>query len=168
MSQVGGHFTCLEVCCYGLDPVVRDVPPPPLTYQFVVRLTAQPGVTAVVEGGPQGQSSRALSQSPHHFRREDPVVEGGQGDVHVVVGHVRGKVASLENLEMLVVSERNKAGVSLPEGGGISSPGITRVPTVLVVAQHSSPGVVLRLKQLGVQSNQRADQPVEIISDNKN
>ena len=95
-------------------------------------------------------------------------MEGGQGDVHVVVGHVRGKVASLENLEMLVVSERNKAGVSLPEGGGISSPGITRVPTVLVVAQHSSPGVVLRLKQLGVQSNQRADQPVEIISDNKN
>ena len=92
----------------------------------------------------------------------------GQGEVHVVVGQVGGKVAGLEDLEVLAVSQRDKAGVSLPEGGRIASPGIPRVPAVLVVAQHSSPPVFLRLKQVGVKSSQGADQPVEIISDNRN
>ena len=90
----------------------------------------------------------------------------GEGEVHVVVGQVGGKVAGLEYLEVLVVSQRDKGGVPLPEGGGIASPGVPRLAALLVVAQHSSPAVFLRLKQVGIQSNQGADQPVEIISNN--
>ena len=86
----------------------------------------------------------------------------------MVVGQVGGEVARLEDLEVLVVSQRDKGGVALPEGGGVASPGIPGLTAVLVVTQHSSPGVFLRLKQLGVKSDQRADQPVEIISDNRN
>ena len=141
---------------------------PLLTYQFVVSLAAQPGVTPVVEGGPESQGCRALSQTSHYSGREAPVVVGGQTEVDVIVRQVGGKVAALENLEMLVVSQRDKAGVSLPEGGRRSSPGIPRVSAVLVVAQYSPPGVLLRLKQVWVVSNQRADQPVEIISDKRN
>ena len=35
-----------------------------LTYQLGVSLPAQPGVAAVVEGGPEGQGGRALGQTP--------------------------------------------------------------------------------------------------------
>ena len=141
---------------------------PPLTYQFVVRLAAQPGVTPVVEGGPESQGCRALSQTSHYSGREAPVVVGGQTEVDVIVRQVGGKVAALEDLEMLVVSQGNKAGVSLSEGGGRPTPGVARPPTVLVVAQHSSPGVVLRCEQVGVVFEERADQPVEMISNNRN
>ena len=71
----------------------------------------------------------------------------GQGDVHVVVSNVGGKVAGLEYLEMLVVCQGDVAGVSLSEGARSSPPGVPLRTPVLVVADQSSPAVVLRLKQ---------------------
>ena len=71
----------------------------------------------------------------------------GQGDVHVVVSNVGGKVAGLEYLEMLVVCQGDVAGVSLSEGARSSPPRVPLRTPVLVVADQPSPAVVLRLKQ---------------------
>ena len=91
----------------------------------------------------------------------------GQGDVHVVVGDVGGKVTSLEYLEMLIVEEWNIAGVPLSEAAGRCPPGIPHGPTLLVVVDQTPPGVVLGLVQSRIVSDQCTHQAVEIISDIK-
>ena len=124
-------------------------------------------MTPVVESRPQGQGSRALGEAPHHPGGQDPVVVPGQGDVHVVVGDVGGKVTRLEYLEMLIVEERDVAGVPLPEAAGRCPPWVPRGPALLVVVDQASPGVVLGLVESRIVSDQCAHQAVEIISDIK-